>query len=287
MKKIFNKKNILIGLYALFISFICLSVASKNSFLYPFNDWVDANAFFTVGKSMMHGIVPYRDLFEQKGPLLYLIYGIGSLISFKSFLGIFILEVLFWTVALIYLYKILKLFLSTRVSLLILPIFMSLIVTTRAFTHGGSAEEFCVPFFFITLYYFIKHFKVKELTKKEMLLNGVIAGFILLIKYTLLGFWFGFTLAIFIDYIMQKDYKKALAYSNMNIRRSPIAINYSSRSYIHKKLNQDKLAEGDLQKAVSLCKCNTRCIALQKERTKDSYWLSYAAKKKKKYGLAK
>ena len=212
MKKIFNKKNILIGLYALFISFICLSVASKNSFLYPFNDWVDANAFFTVGKSMMHGIVPYRDLFEQKGPFLYLIYGIGSLISFKSFIGIFILEVLFWTVALIYLYKILKLFLSTRVSLLILPIFMSLIVTTRAFTHGGSAEEFCVPFFFITLYYFIKHFKVKELTKKEMLLNGVIAGFILLIKYTLLGFWFGFTLAIFIDYIMQKDYKKAIIY---------------------------------------------------------------------------
>ena len=212
MKKIFNKKSILIGLYALFISFICLSVASKNSFLYPFNDWVDANAFFTVGKSMMHGIVPYRDLFEQKGPFLYLIYGIGSLISFKSFIGIFILEVLFWTVALIYLYKILKLFLSTRVSLLILPIFMSLIVTTRAFTHGGSAEEFCVPFFFITLYYFIKHFKVKELTKKEMLLNGVIAGFILLIKYTLLGFWFGFTLAIFIDYIMQKDYKKAIIY---------------------------------------------------------------------------
>ena len=212
MKKIFNKKSILIGLYALFISFIYLSVASKNSFLYPFNDWVDANAFFTVGKSMMHGIVPYRDLFEQKGPFLYLIYGIGSLISFKSFLGIFILEVLFWTVALIYLYKILKLFLSTRVSLLILPIFMSLIVTTRAFTHGGSAEEFCVPFFFITLYYFIKHFKVKELTKKEMLLNGIIAGLVLLIKYTLLGFWFGFTLAIFIDYIMQKDYKKAIIY---------------------------------------------------------------------------
>ena len=212
MKKIFSKKRILIALYAFLISFVMLLLASKNSFLYPFNDWVDANAFFTVGKSMMHGMVPYRDLFEQKGPFLYLIYGIGSLISFKSFLGIFILEVLFWTIALIYLYKILKMFLSTRVSLLILPIFMSIIATTRAFTHGGSAEEFCAPFFFITLYYFIKHFKVKELTKKEMLLNGVIAGFILLIKYTLLGFWFAFTLAIFIDYIMKKDYKKAIIY---------------------------------------------------------------------------
>lgn len=212
MKKIFNKKNILIVLYAFLTSLICLALASKNSFLYPFNDWVDANAFFTVGKSMMNGIVPYKDLFEQKGPFLYFIYGIGSLISFKSFIGIFFLEVLFWTVSLIYLYKILKRFLNTKTSLIILPIFMSLIVTTKAFTHGGSAEEFCAPFFFITLYYFIKHFKIKELNKKEMLLNGIIAGLVLLIKYTLLGFWLGFTLSIFIDYIIKKDYKKAIIY---------------------------------------------------------------------------
>ena len=95
MKKVLNKKNILIALYAFLIAFLTLMLASKNSFLYPFNDWVDANAFFTVGKSMFHGIVPYKDLFEQKGPLLYFIYGIASIISFKSFLGVFILEVLF------------------------------------------------------------------------------------------------------------------------------------------------------------------------------------------------
>ena len=78
MKKVLNKKNILIALYAFLIAFLTLMLASKNSFLYPFNDWVDANAFFTVGKSMFHGIVPYKDLFEQKGPLLYFIYGIPS-----------------------------------------------------------------------------------------------------------------------------------------------------------------------------------------------------------------
>ena len=215
MKKIFTRNNVLIVIYCAIISFVILMLTSKNSFLYPFNDWVDANAFFTVGKSMMHGIIPYKDLFEQKGPFLYLIYGLGSLISFKSFLGVFILEVLFWTIALIFLYKILKMFLSTKSSLLILPIFMSIITTTNAFTHGGSAEEFCVPFFFITLYYFIKHFKVRELTKKEMFINGIMAGLILLTKYTLLGFWFGFTLSIFIDYLMKKDYKKAIVYPLM------------------------------------------------------------------------
>ena len=107
--KIINRKKILIIIYLFLISFIILMFSSKNSFLYPFNDWVDANAFFTVGKSMFHGIVPYKDIFEQKGPLLYLIYGFASLISFKTFFGVFILEVLFWTVALIYFYKILKL----------------------------------------------------------------------------------------------------------------------------------------------------------------------------------
>ena len=58
------------------IIFIILLLTSKNSFLYPLNDWVDENAFFTMGKSLMNGVVPYRDLYEQKGPLLYLIFGI-------------------------------------------------------------------------------------------------------------------------------------------------------------------------------------------------------------------
>jgi len=90
-----TKDKFKIILYCFLVSFIILLFTSKCSFLYPFNDWVDANAFFTVGKSMMNGIVPYRDLFEQKGLLLYFIYGVGYLISNTTFIGIFILEIIF------------------------------------------------------------------------------------------------------------------------------------------------------------------------------------------------
>ena len=38
------------------------------------NNWVDENAFFTVGKAWGHGLIPYRDMFEQKGPVLFLIF---------------------------------------------------------------------------------------------------------------------------------------------------------------------------------------------------------------------
>ena len=199
-----NKKKLLIILYCFIVSFLILLFASKNSFLYPFNDWVDVNAFFTVGKSMFKGIVPYKDIFEQKGPFLYLIYGIGSLISYTSFVGVFILEVVFWTIGLYFLYKLLRIFISLKSSLIIIPMFTTLISTTFAFAHGGAAEEFMLPLFMITLYYYFKHFKVRKLNKKEIFINGVVAGLVLLTKYTLLGFWIGFTFSIFMDYLLIK-----------------------------------------------------------------------------------
>ena len=79
LKKI-KSKNYCYYYYCLLLSFFVLLGTSKNSFLYAFNDWVDANAFFTVGKSIMNGVVPYRDLFEQKGIFLYFIYGFGYLL---------------------------------------------------------------------------------------------------------------------------------------------------------------------------------------------------------------
>ena len=74
-------------LVCLGVSAVFVALASKCSFLYPFNDWVDANIFFTMGKGMMNGRVLYRDLYDHKGPLLYFIHGIAYLISNKSFLG--------------------------------------------------------------------------------------------------------------------------------------------------------------------------------------------------------
>ena len=61
-----------------------VSVCSLSSPLYAFNTWVDANCFMTVGKSMLYGLVPYRDLYEQKGPLLYALYALCYLVSHRS-----------------------------------------------------------------------------------------------------------------------------------------------------------------------------------------------------------
>ena len=101
-------------------AFIVITICSRSSFLYTFNLWDDANSYFTMGKCMFRGFVPYRDLFDQKGIFLYTIYGIASLISSTTFLGVYIFEVLAATFVCVGLLRIIQLFLRSDV----VPFFM-------------------------------------------------------------------------------------------------------------------------------------------------------------------
>ncbi len=219
-----NKKWVKPYLYCFGIAFLFLMICSKNSFLYRINDWVDANAFFTVGKGMVRGVVPYQSLFEQKGPLLYLIYGIGSLISYKSFLGVFILEVFSFSIFLYYTYKIITLFFTPKKAYFIIPIYTLSIVTLGSFSHGGSVEEFSLSLFMISFYYLIVYLKEKDImiSKKTVFLVGVLAGCILWMKYTLLGFWFGWMMCVFAIQCYHKQYK--IAFQNCFIYLSGMLI---------------------------------------------------------------
>lgn len=202
-------KNKKIIIYFILTSFLILMFTTKYSFLYPFNDWQDSNSFLTVARSILDGKIVYKDIIEQKGPILYLIYMIGYLLSFGKISGIFILEIISMTVVFYYGNKIINLFCNFKYSYLIVPIFGVFISTSYAFVHGGSAEEFCLPFLMISLYYFLYHFIYKNLTYKQIFINGIIAMIVGLIKFSLLGFWFGFMGIIFFDLIFKKEIKKA------------------------------------------------------------------------------
>jgi hypothetical protein len=200
-------------LYSIVLAFIVLIICTKSSPLYPINDWVDVNAYFTMGKGMMNGKVPYRDLFEQKGPLLYFVFGIAYLISNTTFFGVFLLEVCTFSVFLYYCHRITLLFLESKYSIVILPILACVVANMNSFSHGGSAEELCLPLLTMSLYELIKYFKImypKPLSNKIVFFNGVIAGAILWIKFSLLGFWFAWILSIFICIASRSYFKKAV-----------------------------------------------------------------------------
>lgn len=201
------KNNYRLYILGLVWSFIILMVCSKNSFLYLFNDWVDANAFFTVGKSMMNGVIPYKDIFEQKGPLLYFLYGLGYLIDNDGFIGIFIFEIIFMAFDFVVLYKISNLYLNKNYSLLISLLMIPLICSNISFVMGGSAEEFCYPIFAYGLYSFLKDNGKYKHNKKVIFINGFLAGCLAMIKFNFLAFPFAWITTILLELLINKDYK--------------------------------------------------------------------------------
>ena len=176
------------------VALVTISVCSLSSPLYPFNDWVDANCFFTVGKSMLYGIVPYRDLYEQKGPLLYALYALCYPISHRTFLGGWLMEVAAAWAFLSLAWKS-HLLLTGRRDPLFLFLTAALVYTVPAFLKGGSAEELSLPLLMLSLYCGLRCLCLnREITGREAFLIGLSSGAVLWIKYSMLGFYLGFIL---------------------------------------------------------------------------------------------
>ncbi|MBO4912080.1 MAG: hypothetical protein J5504_05075 [Butyrivibrio sp.] len=200
--------------WSLITSVVIMTICSKSSFLYPFNLWDDANSYFTVGKSMTSGMVPYRDLFDQKGIFQYSIYMVASLISRTTFLGVYVMEIIACAMALFAAFRIMQLYLrSVSMPYILTPVVGMIIYTSKCFYWGGSAEEFLFPFIMWGMYISLRHFREnypEPMRYKWVLAGGILAGFVFHIKFNSLGFFFAWmAMVFFADIIGAKAVKKA------------------------------------------------------------------------------
>ncbi|SFU98379.1 hypothetical protein [Butyrivibrio sp. INlla21] len=205
-----SKNNVIKTLYFISCAFAVLLVCTRSSFLYPYNNWDDANSYFTMGKGMMNGLVIYRDLYDQKGPFLYLVYGIAYLISNRSFAGVFVIEILFAGFFAAEMFMILKLYCSEKVSLLSVPVLLAIVYSSRCLYWGGSAEELCLPLFGYSLYSFLKfsgNTKQSIPPLRVLFINGLAAGVVMNVKYNMLGFYIGLFFAFLLIYVLHRDYR--------------------------------------------------------------------------------
>ncbi|MBQ9929527.1 MAG: hypothetical protein IJO72_01925 [Oscillospiraceae bacterium] len=210
-KKWWQKADPLL-LFSFLISTLFLLVCSKSSPLYPMNDWVDVNCFFTMGKSILHGIVPYQDLYEQKGPVLYFMYAIAALISDKSFIGVFMLEVVTFGLFLYFSGKIAQIYLGKSPMAYFIIVFLAaLIPISPAFSHGGGCEELCLFMLTYSLYSVLLALNEKRLlTFREAFVNGIFAAAVLYIKFTIVGFYMGLAAFVLMWYLSDGFQWKAL-----------------------------------------------------------------------------
>ena len=182
------------------ISVCVLLICSKNSPLYPMNDWVDVNCFFTIGRGMRHGLTPYLDLYDQKGPLLYAVYALAAWISETGYLGVFLVETVCFAAFLFFSGRIAEVLSESPAAYGLTVAALGIgIPLSPAFSHGGSAEELFLPVFSLSLYLALKAMHSRQsLTSGQAVLLGACAAAALWTKYTFCGLYAGLAVAVII-----------------------------------------------------------------------------------------
>ncbi len=192
-------------LFCMAISFVFISICSKNSFFYPVQDWVDSNCFFTVGKSIMNGKVLYLDIIEQKGPILYFIYSVVYSFSHSSFIGAYIIEFISFSLFLFFSCKSILLVGASKKHLgLTIPTLAFVLTVSPAFSHGGSAEELCLFPLAYSVYFSLKVIKNEKIKYTDLFFLGIFFAFVFWIKYTVAATYVGVILVLLINCIRQK-----------------------------------------------------------------------------------
>ena len=187
-----QKHAILLGLCALAAALLLL-LCSQCSPLYPLNIWGDANCLLTVGRVVKEGGVVYRDIYEQKGPTLYLIHALAAGISDTSFLGVYVMEVISLTAALYIACRLAMRRRHMREAYADVVLIAACLLVGGAFSRGDSAEEFCLPYLMGALALAFRHYGEKDgpMSARALFACGLMAGMVATIKFTILGLFVG------------------------------------------------------------------------------------------------
>lgn len=147
-----SHKELSIYLFFALLSVLVLFFYSQDSYLYDLYNRVDSAWFFMCGKAWMNGMVPYVDFADSKGPLLWLIYGLGYLISPRDYTGVYWVTCVWYSFTYYFTYKLADIFLKNKRKSVLCAILMTVAFFNPLFHVETRAEDFCLLFITISLY---------------------------------------------------------------------------------------------------------------------------------------
>lgn len=183
---------VLFGLIILYVRLPHMSPAN------PLYYGTDESVFYAVSANWLEGLLPYRDLFDHKGPILYIFYVLGLLLH-PGKVGVFVLLSVSYGASLYYLYRMARLFVERYAALLVIIgyICVSLLALT------GTGEQVCLPFIAAPLYYLMRHLhqtgSCSRISNVIWLGTGICFGVIMLVKPTIVA-----TLGVLVGFILIK-----------------------------------------------------------------------------------
>lgn len=185
-KKVDDEKNTMVYLFLLVYSVFSKLFHSLASPIFPINTFqVDNCAFYTLGKGILEGKVLYKDLIDNKMPYAYFINALANIFG-KNHFGLYMVEVIFLFVSLVFTYKLLKVLLQNNYFAIIGTVLFSLLLND-VFLNDGMSKLECyeIPFIMISIYLSCKFFieyNGEKFSLKYSFVSGLIVGLCVMIN---------------------------------------------------------------------------------------------------------
>ena len=155
----------------------------------------DLSVFLYIGQRILKGDVPYLDVWDHKGPLVYYIDAVGLGLTGGSRWGVWLLEFVFVVGAAWVGFKLLKQALGTWPALfgmVLLTLQLQLVID-----GGNLTEEYSLLFQFSTLWFFWKALHDKG--TMQYIFAGAAAGFCFLLRPNNIGV--GLAIALYLTWL--------------------------------------------------------------------------------------
>ncbi len=165
-----------------------LTMSFSTSPFYKENYGGDSAQFQTIGKVWANGGVPYRDVFDHKGPIIFFANSIGYRLTGNK-TGVAIVQIVCLFITILILFKICELA-SKKFYYGVVGVILSLIFLSIFYVEGNMTEEYCLPFIAWSIYGLAKYFnsarKGEEIehSPKCALIYGVCFGVCLMTRAT-------------------------------------------------------------------------------------------------------
>ncbi|PHV70183.1 hypothetical protein CS063_11945 [Sporanaerobium hydrogeniformans] len=140
---------------------------------------VDSSMYLVMGKAMAQGKILYSDLFDHKGPILFMFNMLPQLLM-DGTIGVWLTELFLIILSTIILYKMASQSINSILSLCIPLVYLW--VTVTLFNGGNYTEEYSNFFCLISLFVFDKWLKDKKLTSSMSYGLGLCFGLVFFIR---------------------------------------------------------------------------------------------------------
>lgn len=180
----------------------------------PFSDGypgTDSSAFIYIGERMRDGLVPYVDLFDHKGILLYFIQYVGCVIGGGGFSGIWLLELCNLFATALFMIKAVRLFLESRIAAYLASALVFLAFLSYFSTEGGNVvEEYALPWLVMAVYIVLKYFLTDTYSVRGIVGLGIGFAVVFFLRANMITAWIAYLPVIFVSMIYRKKYRDLL-----------------------------------------------------------------------------